>query len=146
MNIDAAQFGHQPVGAARGNAAQPEIIDTILAPAADDVVALGNFLEEQRDVGGIVLQVAVHGDDVFAAGMVEAGSKAGGLAKVAAQLDHGHAAIDGGDFAQQIEGAIEGTIVDQHHLETSRRCFHDGLEAGVQVGDILLLVVERNYN
>src|ERR1700693_1637476 len=82
VDVNAAQLGHQPVGAARRKATQPEIVDAILAPAADDVVTLGNFLEEQRNVGGIVLQVAVHGDDVFAAGMVEAGSEAGGLSKI----------------------------------------------------------------
>src|SRR5450631_3872492 len=71
VDVDAAQLGHEPVGATGRKAAQPEIVDAILAPAADDVVALGNFLEEQRDVGGVVLQVAVHGDDVFPPGMVE---------------------------------------------------------------------------
>ena len=75
MNIDAAQLGHQPVGAPGRNPAQPEIIDSQLAPAAYDVVAFGNFLQKNRDVGGIVLQVAVHGDDVFAASVIEAGCK-----------------------------------------------------------------------
>src|ERR1017187_1485732 len=69
VNIDAAQLGHQPVGAARRNAPQPEIVDPILAPSADDVVALGNFLEEYRNVGRIMLQVAIHGDNVLAAGV-----------------------------------------------------------------------------
>ena len=73
VDIDAAQFGHQPVGTTRRNAAQPEIVDALLAPSADNVVAFGNFLQEARDVGGIVLQIAVHGDDVFAAGVVETG-------------------------------------------------------------------------
>src|ERR1700686_3102956 len=97
MDIDAAQLGHQPVRASRREAAKPEIIDARLAPAADDVIALSNFFEEQRDVGGIVLQIAVHGDDVFAAGMVESGGQAGGLAEVAAELDYRNPAINGCD-------------------------------------------------
>src|ERR1700678_927217 len=55
VNIDPAQLRHKPVRAARGETAQPEIVDAIFTPSADDVVALGNFFEEQRDVGGIVL-------------------------------------------------------------------------------------------
>ena len=73
VDIHTAQLGHQPVGAARWNAPQPEIVDAALAPSADDVVTLGDFLQKQRNVGRIVLQVAVHGDDVFAAGVIEAG-------------------------------------------------------------------------
>ena len=84
VNIDAAELGHQPVGTPRREAAQPEVVYSILAPAADDVVSLGNLLQENRDVGWIMLQVAIHGDDVFATGMVKAGSKARGLPKVAA--------------------------------------------------------------
>src|SRR5208283_2224627 len=85
VDVNAAQFRHEPVGAARRNAPQPEIIDAILAPSDDNVVTLGNLLQEQRDIGRIVLQVAVHGDDVFPAGMVKSSSQAGGLTKVAAQ-------------------------------------------------------------
>src|ERR1700680_4123062 len=44
MNAHAAQLGHQPVGAARRNAAQPEVVDAALAPSADDIVTLGNLL------------------------------------------------------------------------------------------------------
>ena len=102
--------------------------------------------EEQRDVGGIVLQVAVHGDDVLSAGMVESGGEASGLAKITAQLDHGYAAVDGGNLAQQLESAVDRTVIDQHHLESLAARFHHGLQPRVEVGDVLLLVVERNYD
>ena len=78
----------------------------ILAPSADDVVSRGDLFQEQRDVVGIVLQIAVHGDDVLAAGMIETGGKAGGLAEVAAQLDDGDAAVDSRDFTQHGEGVV----------------------------------------
>src|SRR5207253_10721552 len=67
VNVHSAQLGHQPVGAARRNTAQPEIIDPLLAPAADNVVTLGNFLQKNRYVGGVVLQVEVLGDNVLVA-------------------------------------------------------------------------------
>src|ERR1700723_3055588 len=146
VNIYATQLGHQPVGAARGNAAHPEIVDAILAPAANNIVALGNFFEKKRNVGGIVLQVAVHGDDIFASGMIESGSEAGRLAKVAAQLNDGHAAIDGGDFFQQGEWAVDGSVIDQHHLEHLAARLHQGLKPRVEIGGVLLLVVQGNYD
>ena len=43
VNVHIAQLGHQPIGATRRDAAKPEIIDSLLAPAADNIVTLGNF-------------------------------------------------------------------------------------------------------
>src|SRR5271157_3720154 len=117
MDIDAAQLSHQPVGAARRDPAQPEIVDAILAPSADDVVALSNFFEEQRNVGGIVLQIAIHGDDVLSASMVESSSEASSLAEITAQFDHGHAAVNRGNLTQQRECAVDRAVIDQHHLK-----------------------------
>src|SRR5271154_1888877 len=117
VNVDTTQLGHQPVGAARWKAAQPEIVDAILAPAADDVIALGNFFEEQRNICGIVLQVAIHGDDVLAAGVIESGGKAGSLPKIAAQFNHSHAAVNGGNLTQQRKRSVDGAVIHQHHLE-----------------------------
>src|SRR5258708_39631924 len=85
VNVDAAQLGHEPVGAAGRKAAQPEIVYAVLAPSADDVIPLGDFFQENRNVGGIVLQIAVHGDDVFAAGVIQSGGWTCRLAKGAAQ-------------------------------------------------------------
>src|SRR6476660_2493093 len=99
VNVHAADFGHQPVGATRWNAAEPEIIDAAPAPATDNVVAVGNLLQKKRDIGRIVLQIAVHGDNVFAAGMIETGGKSRCLAKISAQFDNRHAAVHSSNFA-----------------------------------------------
>src|SRR5437773_11277615 len=85
VNVHSAQLGHQPVGAARRNTAQPEIVNPLLAPAADNVVTLGNFLQKNRYVGRIVLQVAIHGDNVLAARVIKASRQRGSLPKVAAK-------------------------------------------------------------
>ena len=116
----------------------------ILAPSADDVVTRGNLFQEQRNVVGIVLQIAVHGDDVLAAGMVESGGEARGLAEVAAQLDDGHTAVDGRDFAQHREGVIVGAVVHEHDFEGFAVRLHDRFQAVVEVGDVLLLVMQRD--
>src|SRR5581483_4671634 len=66
VDVNAAQLGHQPVRATGRDASEPQIIDADFAPAADDVIALGNLFQKHRDVGRIVLQIAIHGDDVLA--------------------------------------------------------------------------------
>jgi hypothetical protein len=142
VNIHAAQLSHQPVRNLRRNAAHPEIIDANLAPAADNVVTGGNLFQKQRDVGGIVLQIAVHGDDVFAAGVVKSGGEPGSLAKVAAQLDHRNAAVDGCNLAQRGESAVARTIVHQNNFKRLAGRFHHRFQAVIEVGDVLLLVVQ----
>jgi len=44
----------------------------------------GNLLEEYRDVGWVMLQVAIHGNDVFATGHGQSRQQGRGLPKVAA--------------------------------------------------------------
>ena len=49
------------------------MIAAIGAPAADEIEAFFNFFQEARDFVGIMLQVAIHGNDHVAAGKIEAG-------------------------------------------------------------------------
>src|SRR5215470_7794994 len=100
VNIDAAQLRHQPVGTPGREAAQPEIVNTHFAPAADDVITLGNLLQKNRNVGGIVLQVAIHSDDVFATRMIEPGCESGGLAEIPAKAHYRHAAVHACNLAE----------------------------------------------
>jgi hypothetical protein len=68
------------------------------------------------------------------------------LAKVATQFYDGHAAIDRGYFAQQVESAVVRAVIHQNHFEGLAAGFHDGLQPGIQIGDVLLFIVERNYD
>jgi len=109
-------------------------------------IRLVNLCDERRNVVRVVLQIAVHGDDVFALRMVEAGRQGRGLTEVPAQLYHHYAAVDGGDFLQQVEGLIAAAIVDEHQLEAFARRFHHGLQPAIEFGNALLLIVKRNNN
>src|SRR5215472_5936010 len=94
VNIDAADLRHHPVGDPRRYPAHPEIVDSILAPTTDDVIPGRDLLKEHRDVVGIVLQIAIHGDDVLAARMVESSRESRGLPKVPAEFHDRNAAVD----------------------------------------------------
>src|ERR1700727_1291216 len=72
VDIDSAESGHEPVGAAGRNAAEEEVVSALGTPTADDVVALFELGEEVWDLVGRVLEVAVHGKDELALGVVEA--------------------------------------------------------------------------
>ena len=146
MDVNAGEPGHEPVGAAGGNAAHDEVVDALFAPAGDDVVAFFKPLEEAGDLVGIVLQVAVHGEDEFAGGVVEAGGERRGLAEVAAELYDEDAAVDRGNLFKQTIAAVSGAIVDEDQLKALPDLFHDLLQAGIEDGDILFFVVKRHDN
>ncbi len=121
-----------------------EVVDAVLAPSGDDVVALVELFHEGGNVVGIVLKIAVHGEDELAGGVVETGGERRGLAEVPAQLDHEDAAVDRGDLFEQFVGAVPGAVVNKHHLKAVGHLFHYLLQAGVQYGDVFFLIVKRN--
>ena len=57
----------------------------LVSPSANDVKALFQPLNKFWDVGRVVLQVSVHGDDEVAARGIEASAQRDGLARVVAQ-------------------------------------------------------------
>ena len=144
VDVDVAEDRHEPVGRARGNAAHDEVVAAMLAPATDDVVAFFQFGEEVGDLVGVVLEIAVHGEDEVALGVVEAGGEGGGLAEVAAELDDENPTVDGGDFFKQAVGAVAGSIVDEDQFEGFADLLHYGFESVVEGGDVFFFVMERN--
>ena len=143
---DAGEGGHQLVGGAGGDASEKEVVAAFGAPTADDVVAFLEFGEEAGDLVGVVLEVAVHGEDELALRVVEAGGEGGGLAEVAAEFDDEDARIDGGDLFKEAVGAVAGAVVDEDEFKGLARVgehgFHDGFEAVVEGGDVFFFVVE----
>ncbi len=59
-------------------------------------------------------------------------------------LQHDHAAVDGGNLFQQAIGAIRRTIVDEDQLKCVPHLLHNGLQSVVEGGDTLFFVMERN--
>jgi hypothetical protein len=143
VDVYAAESGHEPVRGAGGYPAHDEVVATMRAPPAHNVVAFFELGEEAGDLVGIVLQVAVHGKDEVALGVVEAGSEGGGLAEVAAELDDQDTAVYCGDLFEEAVGAVAGSIVDEDQLEGLVDMLHDCLEAVVESGDILFFVMKR---
>ena len=83
------------------------------------MMSAGLLLEQRHhggDVARIVLQVAVHRDDVAAAGVGEAGGKGGGLAEIAAELDDAQPGVRGLQPREPREGVVGAPVVDREDL------------------------------
>ena len=72
------------------------------------------------------------------------GRKSGRLAKIAAQFDHRHAAVNGRDFPQHGKSVIARAIVHKNDFERLAVSLHYRLQAVVEVSDVLLLVMQRD--
>ncbi len=112
VNIDAGDFADEEVGELGGDAAEEEAIDPFFSPAGDDVVAFVDFGDELGELVGVVLEVAIHGNDDVAAGVIEAGGECGGLAEVAAEVDDEDVGVGFGELAEAGVGVVLGAIVD----------------------------------
>ncbi len=93
----------------------------VASPSAHDVVALVDAFEQAADVGGIVLQVAVHRNDDLALGEIEARHHRRGLAEVAAEVDHLDPRVPHGQLVQQLGRPIPRAVVDKHQLRLPGR-------------------------
>ena len=144
VNVDARELRHQPVRAPRGNAPHHEVVDALPAPSADNVVPFFQLFQKQRDLARVVLQIAVHGEDELAFGVIEPGCQRRGLAEVAPQLHYEDAAVDGGNLFQQPAGAVVGAVIHKHQLEGIADMLHHLFQTVVERGDVLLFVMERN--
>src|SRR5512140_3266008 len=87
-----------------------------LAPAADDIVAFIKFGNEERDIGRVVLAVAVTGADDFTASIVETGAHGGGLTKIAAKSYHSYSRVGFGKLGNDRKTAVSAAIIHENYL------------------------------
>ena len=122
------------------NAAR-ERVAPLRLPAGDQVEALVELREQPRDLGRIVLEVAVDRDDGLAARLVEAGHERRGLAEVAAKADDADVLLGVVQPRQRGERAVGGAVVDEDRLPGRVERLERGAELVVEECDAPLLVV-----
>jgi len=117
----------------------------VATPAADAVVPVGQFVEESRDIGGVVLSVRVHRDDEFARGLFDAGVERRALSEVARQQHADDFLVFGRQVQDGLPRPVRAAVVDDDHLDRPV----DGVVVehsqylGDEVGDVVRLVVRR---
>jgi hypothetical protein len=92
----------------------------------------------------MVLQVAVHRDDVVAERNFKARSQRRRLSRIARQSYHRHAPILQGDIAQQTGALISAAVIHQDELERIAERLHGFLELLIELQEIVPLIVERD--
>lgn len=129
-------------GDARGDPAQPGVL-AIHADAADHVETV-KMVEKPRDVGRIVLQIGVEGDDDAAGCRAEARGQGRRLARVVPQANDPHRRILDPEPAERFEAAVRAAIVDEDHLMGTTEGAQDALELGGEERKTRLLVEHRD--
>ncbi len=103
-----------------GRKALEERILAVLAPAADHVeLVLFEVVDHFGNIGGVVLQISVHGDDIIVLRGVDARVHGGRLAEVAAEADE----LERSKRLCQFNGFVLGTVVHKNNLVRQTRFF-----------------------
>ena len=113
-------------------------------PAARDVIAGLDRLDEARDVLGRVLEVAVHRDDDPAAGTGQPGVHRRVLARVPLEPHRAHARVAGVDRLEHREAAVGRSVVDVDHLVRAAESLERGREPPVQLVKRRALLEQRH--
>ena len=77
-----------------------------LLPSRDEVITLIDRLDEAGDLGGVVLEIAVHGDDEVVVDRGEPGGETSGLAEVATMAKTTDMGIARGEVGDHGPGAV----------------------------------------
>ncbi len=115
----AAHAADHPVEDPAGIDLVPGIVPGLL-PAADHVVALLELGQKSRNLGRVVLEVAVEREDHVAPGGLERRREGGRLAEIAAKPDRAHPRIAPGQRGQDGPRAVAAAIVDENELDRPR--------------------------
>ena len=128
MEAEAGHPAGDPVEDLRRDAPRQRVAPLRL-PARDEVEALVELGEQPRDLGRVVLEVAVDRDDDVAARLREPGRERGGLAEVAPQADDAHVVVARVQPRQRGERAVGRAVVDEDGLPRVAERVERGLRA-----------------
>ena len=129
----------------REQTARERILSARLPPG-DEVEALVELGQEPRNLGGVVLKIAVDRDDDVAACLVEAGDERGRLAEVSAQADDSDVMCSVVQPGERGERSIGRAVVHEDCLPGRADRFERPGELVVEKRDASLLVVHRYHD
>ena len=140
----AGHKGDKPVGNVAGQIAGQFGVLAILAPAGNNVVAFVQLGHEAADIGGIILQIAVHRHDDVAPRIVDARHEGGRLAAVARQMDNRKRLVSGGQLVKNFGAAVLAAVVDQQQFIGRVQLARFFRHPGVEFAHVVALVVDGN--
>ena len=106
MNRETGRAGDQFVGNFRRQLAIDERVLAVFTPAVNQIEAKLNLFDHVWNIGRIVLQVAIHGDDDIVFGVINPGLHGSGLSVITTELHDNHMRIGRGQSRQFFQAAI----------------------------------------
>ena len=116
VQLHARRPRDDPVRHHRRQPARQERVLPVLPPAADDVGALLDQLDQRRDVRGVVLQVAVRRHDQRPARVRKPGGERRRLTEIPPEPDHPHARVRAWRSASSAKAVVRAAVVDRDDL------------------------------
>ena len=108
--------GNQPVGdAGRKFATQPGVL-AVFAPAVYKIVACVQFFQHLGDIGRVVLQITVDGDNDVSPGQLNPCFQGGRLAKISTKSNDFDIRVAAGEVRKAAVAPIVGAVVDKQHF------------------------------
>ena len=114
---------------------------TDFLPAADHVETFFYFFQKTWDLGGVVLQVAIHRDYGFSTSCFESSPEGRRLAEISAKANCPYATIVDGELSDDFPGVIRRSIVhpdDFDFVAETLRQFHQFCIQWLQVVSFVL--------
>jgi len=134
----------RPGGKAGGDAPQPCVLPAG-ADALDKVIA-GQLAEQAREVGGIVLEIAIEGGEDAAAGGLKPGPEGGALARLAAEAEPANPGIALAGVLDGVPRPVAAAVVDKDDLVFDRFGVESGMDLRGEALDVVGFVEERHHD
>ena len=142
MQLDAGAARDEAIGQGRGDAAQKKRFFAVLPPAADDVVALGEFFENAPDIARVILQVGIDGHHDLAPRRVEAGRHRRRLPEIAPKVNDMPAPVARLHRVQAFIAAVMAAVIDSDDFVIALDLLQRGGQFLMQALYIALFVVD----
>ena len=127
-----------------GEDASRKRVAAVRLPAGDEIEAFVELREQARNLRGIVLQIAIDGDDRLAVRLIEPGAERSRLAEVPSQPDHADVRAPVVQPRQRGERPVGRTVIDEDRLPLGVQRLEGRAKLVVEECDAPFLVVNRD--
>src|SRR6266436_9870524 len=138
VQIDPRNRRDEPVGKRAWQITLERGVLPLLPPARDEIVALIQFGQELRNIGRIILKIAIHGDEDISLGKTNPGHESRRLSGITAQLDE--AQLRPRQLPDNLARLIDAAVVHHNDLVGKAESFEAAKESRQKLLEVFRLV------
>src|SRR5439155_16303867 len=131
----------EPVGQRAWQIALERGVLPLLPPARDEIVTFIQFGQELRNIGWIILEIAIHGDEDISLGKTNPGHESRRLTGITAQLDK--AQLRPRKLPDNLARLIDAAVVHNNDLVGKAETFQAAKEGRQELLEVVRLVENR---